>query len=333
MSLLWPGLFDFFASGLPRFWTSFDVIANLLVYVLGAMLLSWALQAKWPSLISSVMAFVLSAALSFGVEWLQVLLPTRVPSLLDWILNCLGAALGASVALLSPRIALESWLRDRFAVFRSAGALSAQRPGLLLALLCLWFAAQLSPQGLAFSVGEWVGQRFVFEASQIGTIYAPLLEAVATALMVLVIGLFLQVLLGTGINPVAPTLVLFAVLICLKAAVFARLWGPSSAFGWLSAVTQGGLLIGLFLLSVLCLMLRFSSAKRWWLVLGLLALLTMLFNLAPESEYRRNLMQTWNPKQWRAVEALLVWIGFAWPALAALYCVLQIRQSYDDRRG
>ena len=335
MSLLWPGLTDVFAAGLPRYWTGFDVMTNLLAYLFGAMILSWALQARTGALKASLMAFALSTLLSFGVEWLQVVLPSRVPSLLDWILNAVGASLGASFACVTSRPQLESWLRDRFAVVKSAGERSALKPGFLLALLALWFAAQLSLHGLAFSVGEWAGVKPNFQSTSTGRlmlqIYGPLFETVATALSVLVIGLLLQPLLGKGVNPVAPTLAFFAMCIAAKAAISARLLGTSVAFGWLSAATQGGLFIGLSLLSVLCLVLRFSSSRRWWLVILLLLALVILFNLAPESEYRRNLLHAWNPKQWRAVEALLAWLGFAWPGVAVFYCIGQIRHGFHAR--
>jgi VanZ family protein len=93
-SLLMPGLLDLFSAGLPRFWTGFDVIANVLAYVPLGLMLSWGLQIRYSAWLAGVVAVLVLSLASIQIEWLQVLLPGRVPSLLDWILNSMGAAFG-----------------------------------------------------------------------------------------------------------------------------------------------------------------------------------------------------------------------------------------------
>ena len=320
LSLLLPGILDFFSSGLPRYWTSFDLIANVLVYIPLAAMLHWALQIALPGWMAALLAFALCSLTSLGIEWFQILLPSRVPSLLDWLLNTLGAALGALTGFMTERERLEDWLGTYFGFLQDPASPSRQSRGILLALLLLWLLAQFTPQSIAFSVGRFSGDYFAVEA-QLGMVYGPILEAGATALSVLATGLMIQALLGPGVNPVAPTLSLFVLAILVKAAVAAWLLGASVAFGWFSAATQGGLLIGLSALSVVSMTTRFRSTRMWWLIIACLLSLIILYNLAPESDYHNTLLQAWNPKHLRAVEAMLAWLGMLWPWLALLYCV------------
>jgi VanZ family protein len=329
-SLLLPGLLDLFASGLPRFWTGFDVIANALAYVPLGLMLSWALQIRYAPWISSLVAAVFFSLVSVQIEWLQVLLPGRVPSLLDWILNSLGAGVGALIAGLAEREKVEDWIEGhlRFLFEREAPAQAAKF--WLLSLLALWLVAQLAPQAIAFAVGDVLGDRRIVE-TVIGQAYGPLLEAGATALSVLVIGLLLQPLLKNVASPLGPTIALFAFATLAKAGIAAWLLGPSAAFGWFSAAAQGGLLIGLSALSVIAMATRFSSPRRFWLILFGLFSLVLLFNLAPESDYHRSIMLAWGPRPLRAIEGLLNWVGVFWPFLVSFYCLRHLL-SFPRRR-
>ncbi len=326
-SLLMPGLLDLFASGLPRYWTGFDVIANVLAYVPLGLILSWGLQIRYAAWIAGLVATVGLSLVSIQIEWLQVLLPGRVPSLLDWILNSLGAAAGALMAGLAEREKVEDWIAGHLRFLFDREAPSQAAKFWLLALLVLWLLAQLAPQAIAFAVGDVLGENRIVETS-LGQAYGPLLEAGATALSVLIIGLMLQPLLGSMASPLAPTIALFAFAILAKAAVAAWLLGTSAAFGWFSAAAQGGLLVGLSALSVVSMATRYASPRRIWLILLCLIGLVLLFNLAPESDYHRTLMLAWGPKPLRAIEGLLNWIGIFWPALVLLYC---LRQLYYKR--
>ena len=326
-SLLLPGILDLFASGLPRFWTGFDVIANVLAYLPLGLMLSWALQIRFAAWASSVVALLVLSLLAIQIEWLQVLLPSRVPSLLDWILNTLGAGAGALLAVLAEREKVEDWIASHLRFMLDRDSPQQVAKFWLLALLALWLLAQLAPQAIAFAVGDVLGDRRIVETT-LGQAYGPLLEAGATALSVLLIGLLLQPLQRGVASPLAPTLALFAVATLAKAAVAAWLLGPSAAFGWFSAAAQGGLLVGLSVLSIVSMATRFESPRAIWLILLCLVGLVLLFNLAPESDYHRTVMLAWGPKPIRALEGLLNWIGVLWPGLVLVYC---FRQLSDQR--
>jgi VanZ family protein len=326
-SLLMPGLLDLFSSGLPRFWTGFDVIANLLAYVPLGLMLSWGLQIRFPAWISSLIAMFVMSLVSLQIEWLQVILPGRVSSLLDWILNSLGAGVGALLAGLAERETVEDWAARHLRFWFDRESPNQAARFWLLGLVLLWLVAQLAPQAIAFAVGDILGDQRIVETT-LGQAYGPLLEAGATALSVLVIGLLIQPLLGSLVSPLAPTIVLFTFATLAKAAVAAWLLGASAAFGWFSAAAQGGLLVGLCVLSVVSMATRYASPRRHWLISFCLLSLVMLFNLAPENDYHRTLLLAWGPKPLRAIEGLLNWVGIFWPLLVLFYCA---RQLY--RRG
>ena len=80
----------------PRYFIPFDIIGNLLAYApLGGLLALAQLRHGRSMGRALASAVLLGLSLSYGMELTQNLLPQRVPSLLDWVLNTAGASLGA----------------------------------------------------------------------------------------------------------------------------------------------------------------------------------------------------------------------------------------------
>ena len=136
-----PGvpLFNFLRLPWPRWWTWFDLIANLLGYLpLGALVFGARVRGGTRVRVALTQAVLAGAVLSFAMETLQNFLPQRVASNVDLGLNALGTVLGALLgAWVHARGGVDRWqaARDRWFIDRSAGA---------LALLLLW------PVGLLF---------------------------------------------------------------------------------------------------------------------------------------------------------------------------------------
>jgi VanZ family protein len=87
----WPSVWDRFALR--------DAAVNLLLYLpLGATGL-WALSRRFPGALGAAPVLLGAAALSGGMEMLQVYVPGRVCSLYDVACNVAGAAAGAALAL------------------------------------------------------------------------------------------------------------------------------------------------------------------------------------------------------------------------------------------
>ena len=98
---------EFLFSGWPRYWTGFDVAANIAGYAPLGFLLALAHLRRahgdggrpWAKAAALAVAAAVSLALSFCMEALQTFLPARVPSNVDFGLNVLGALLGALLAV------------------------------------------------------------------------------------------------------------------------------------------------------------------------------------------------------------------------------------------
>ena len=148
----WPpglGLADLLALPWPQYFIPFDIGSNLVGYLPLGLLLAWAMggpvyRVWWP-MSAAVLA---AAALSYGVEVAQHFLPGRHPSLLDWVLNTVGAAAGALLILWTRRL---GWLQAASAWMArtvEAGGLSGAT------LLVLWPLALLFPAPVALGLGQ-----------------------------------------------------------------------------------------------------------------------------------------------------------------------------------
>ena len=101
----------------PPYWTWFDVNINIAGYVPLGFLLALGCLRSGLRHAAVPLAFVLGALLSLSMEFLQIFLPRRVPSNLDFVLNAGGALLGALLAGVLAWIGvLERWnsLRQRW---------------------------------------------------------------------------------------------------------------------------------------------------------------------------------------------------------------------------
>jgi len=97
--------FAFLGAGLPRYWTGFDIASNLLAYAVLALICSLGWAARQAPLTGIAVVSAACSVLSLGLESAQGYLPTRVPSLLDWLDNSLGALTGASLGAVLNRAA------------------------------------------------------------------------------------------------------------------------------------------------------------------------------------------------------------------------------------
>lgn len=130
----------FLFAPMPRYITRNDISTNLLAYLPFGYLLARYLYRPGQSQLLLMLVCLAGALLSLAMESLQVLLPTRVASNLDILLNSLGALTGALLAQHHARWlrageALYSW---RHSWFRELGT----TPGLWL--LAFWLLCQFA---------------------------------------------------------------------------------------------------------------------------------------------------------------------------------------------
>lgn len=336
---------EFLWSSLPRYWTGFDVAANVAGYVpLGFLLaLSFLRRGRQrlspPTNLAAILVAVLtSAALSLGMEAMQTYLPARVPSNVDFGLNVAGALLGAVAAGgLELAGAIDRWsrFRVRWFVDDARGA---------LVLLALWPFALLFPAAVPLGLGQvfervetaladWLLDTPFLEWLPVRDIelqpLVPLTELVCVAL-----GALVPCLLGYSIIRSTGHRVVFAIA-AIGVGVFATAlsaalsWGPSHAWAWLSLPVSVGLGAALVLaLSFLPIPSRGCAA----LVLMALVVHLSLLNQAPASAYFAHTLQTWEQGRFIRFNGLAQWLGWLWPYATLVYVLVRVSRSDPQNR-
>jgi VanZ family protein len=324
MALPWPPWRD-----------SFDVSSNVLGYMpLGALLYVWQVRAGRRFSWAALLALGAGAALSFAMEVTQQFLPGRVPSLVDWTLNCAGAAAGAATAaLLQAMGLLRRWqgLRERWFVRDSAGA---------LALLALWPVALLFPTPLPLGLGHVGGalregliemlddvpwaqglQTLLEELKTPVETLSPPFEALGQALGLLAPCLLAFCVARRGAR--RAWLALGALLIAIGATTLSTAlnFGPAHAWAWMTPLSLPALVLGM-LLALAC--IRLGARANATLALLVLGGLVVLVSQAPLDPYFARSLLDWEQGRFIRFHGLALWIGRLWPFAAMAWLLTRL---------
>lgn len=319
----------------PRYFIPFDIAGNLLAYApLGGLVaLAWLRHGRGP-LAALGAGMLLGAALSYTLEVVQHLLPLRVPSLLDWVLNSGGATLGALLVLAGNALGLlRRWqaARDRWLDQGNAGA---------LALMLLWPVALLFPTPVPLGLGQ-VGEvlRGLLAAGLADVPWAlpaaawlapadalqPPLSPPAESLAVM-LGLLSPCLLA--FSAARPGwrrlgLALGAALLALGATTLSTAlnFGPDHALAWRTPGTLAAMGVALLLaLAGLWLPPRLAGA----LALVALTGLAVLVHGAPTDPYFADSLQGWEQGRFVRFHGVAQWLGWLWPYAAMAWLLARV---------
>jgi VanZ family protein len=310
--------FAFLDAGWPRYWTAFDLAANVAVYLPLGFLLTLALRGLPGRYTAPVLAALIAGGLSLGLEAVQSWLPSRVPSNVDLACNAAGGILGAILAQWSgPR------LFNRIAAWQNRLLAPVPHAELGLTLVGLWLLIPLSPEILLFGAGDLrqalgLGGAVPFAAESFA-----LIEASVTAFNAVAAGLVVRQLCRRTVQAyvVVPLLILLALLVRTLAA--AILDAPGQAFAWLTPGSELGLLAATIILLVA---LPLPGPART--VIAALALMagTVLVNLAPPNPYSAAALATWRQGHFLNFNGLTRLIGILWPFLTLPFLLLASRR-------
>lgn len=312
----------------PRYWTWFDITANLLGYLpLGFLVALAALRDRGGFLprVAVPLGILFSALLSLGAESLQNWLPQRVPSNVDWLLNTLGGSLGALLAWgMGKAGALDAWSRMRQHWFVP----DAQEA---LVLLLLWPWALLYPLPVPFGLGQvqerlenwlwrWLAGTPFVEWLPVRGIEFQAMLTWQVALVVL-LGVWLPCLLAFGIMPAWRKRAIVAGALFITGMLATALGntlglGPQHAWAWLWRPVQMGLLAGGLLIAASVVLPRWLCKL---LAVAALAVQLFLVNGAAVSAYFGLGLEEWLPGRFIRFYGLTQWIGWLWPYAVLLY--------------
>lgn len=310
--------FAFLEGGWPRYWTVFDIITNILVYLPLGFLLTLAFTGLPGRFSPAILGVLLAGAVSFCLESLQTWLPSRVPSNLDLGCNVLGSLIGAAFAYhTGPRFfpRLAAWQHRLMAPLPHAE--------LGLTLLGLWLLVPLSPETLLFGAGDLRQALDLTAAVPFAAESFMLIEASITAFNAIAVGLLVRLLLAsTALSYVVVPIFLFLGLL-VRTVAAAVLVSPAGAFAWLTPGAQMGLLMGGMALA-LTLFLPFNAR----LVLAALALMagTVLVNLAPPNPYSAAALAAWRQGHFLNFNGLTRLVSLLWPFLTLPFFLLAGRK-------
>ncbi len=312
---------SFLTAPWPPYWTTFDVVTNLLGYVPLGLLFTLAVARTGRGRGAWAVGMLLPSLVSFAMEAAQSYLLLRVPSQVDWVLNTAGGVLGATLALLMLRW---RWLGP-WTAFRESGLVSQTHGGLLV--LVLWPFALLYPTSVPYGLGQvWhrlesallrltdgsVLQGWVPQPGLTAPL-SPLTEAVVVALCVWAPALLAFALLRLRIYRVVFTGLSVPMVLGVGALSASLTYGPTHAWAWLTPPVVLGLTFAaamtVFSLAIGHRTAAVLSLLAWSFALGVL-------NRAPEVPYFAQTLQIWEQGRFIHFHGLSQWLGWLWPYAA-----------------
>lgn len=309
----------FLEGGWPRYWTMFDLLTNIAVYLPLGFFLTLSLHNLPGRFTAMLLAVLLGGSLSFSLETIQTWLPSRVPSNVDLACNTLGTLLGALWShRLGPRI------------FARLNALEQQliapipHAELGLTLLGLWQVIQLTPETLLFGAGD-VRQLFGLPgAMPFAAESFVMIEASIAAFNAVAVGLIVRLLCARlfAAYIAAPLFMLLALTINTLAA--AILVSPADALAWLTPGARLGLLVGFVVLLPL---MALPALPRTMIAILCLVTGMVLVNLAPHNPYSVAALAVWRQGHFLNFNGLTRLVSTLWPFLTLPFLLLTLRRT------
>jgi VanZ family protein len=309
----------FLEGGWPRYWTVFDLVANVVVYLPLGFFLTLALSRLPGRYTALALATLLAASISFGLEVAQTWLPSRVPSNLDLACNTLGGLLGALWAkAVGPRVFA------RIAALEHQLIAPIPHAELGLTLLGLWLLVPLSPETLLFGAGDLRQMLGLTGAMPFAAESFVMIEASITAFNAVAVGLIVRMLCARLLAAyvVVPLFLLLNLIVATLAA--AILISPTEALAWLTPGVRLGLSVGG---AILAIALALPATPR--LMIAALALMagTVLVNLAPHNPYSAAALAVWRQGHFLNFNGLTRLVATLWPFLTLPFLLLTTRRT------
>lgn len=323
---------------MPRYWTLFDAIINVVGYIPLGILIIYALYPRIKRIGAVLIAIVSGVVLSGTMEAVQTFLPSRVASSLDLWTNVAGCSIGAVLGAFSVQRILDQSqlyrLRQRWFVPHASQG---------LVLLALWPLAQIYPQAYLFAHGQllpilsgWLSSMLgndIDLASYLRTA-APLTaeqywlaETIITACGMTGAALTMLCVLRRDAPKAALVIALICAAILTKVLASALLFAPENAVVWITPGAQGGFLIGAIMLGGLTFAPPAAQRRlaQWCLILSLL-----IVNITPVNPYFMATLQAWIQGKFLNFNGAAQFLSLLWPFFAL--CFLSLPAHHHGRQ-
>jgi VanZ family protein len=316
----WSYLFEH----MPRYWTWFDLCANVVGYIPLGVLMVLALYPWLRGLAALALSIATGILIAACMEAIQTYLPSRVPSNLDLLTNSLGMALGAVLGTLLHHLFLE---HSRLRSLRNRWFSDQASRGLIV--VALWPLAQIYPQAYLFGHGQllpvvsgWLSDwmttpidlsQLFWEETNLSVEQYLLAEAIITACSLTGAVLTLLCQMRNQAPKTGLAMLLVAAAIAVKAMASAILFTPDNAFTWLTPSAGGGLLIGTVMLAGLA--MAPALAQRRAAILAL-SISFLVVNLAPANPYFLSTLQDWVQGKFLNFNGAAQFLSLCWPFFA-----------------
>jgi len=235
---------DVLSIPLSLAFTQFDAVVNVLAYIPFGLLVGLALRSRLSIAASVIMGLACGVALSVGMEYLQMYLPSRASSNVDVLTNSIGQLVGV---LLAVRITAWPWFFVRLMRWRSNLFRHGKEMDFGLALLALWVFGQINPSlpmlGNVF-ISAAVRQPFVAPLPELFDWW----ESAAVMLNLLMLGTLLLTLLrirGKAVTGLLLVLTMVAAVKFVSAALLLKSW---ALLLWINGEALLGIAMGMLLL-------------------------------------------------------------------------------------
>ena len=324
-----PSTFAFLMQGIPRHYSTADLVSNVAAYLIFGLLLvlAWSSPARpWRALL---FATATGLALSIALESMQSWLPQRVPSLLDVAANGAGAAIGGALGAV---LGLHR-IRAGHSTRQVSLQWYQQGPALGWALLAVWVIGQIPTHRLLFSSGHpdrWIGTL----PGGMDDLIRPLqawqpLQGLAETLAIMVTIGVIGVLVMDLIRPVSARLAwiggLLVAGLTLRVVLAPMVYRGQPALVWLTSGAQAGLVLGAALLYLIG---AFGARTRLGIGAALVPVSVALVVVASADPYFITTIaqarHPLDPAMTPSLRSLINLLGDSWPLLAFVYFVVRL---------
>ncbi|MTW05657.1 VanZ family protein [Pseudoduganella ginsengisoli] len=317
-------------TAMPRYWTRFDAIINVVGYIPLGTLIVYALYPRVRRVWAFLVAALAGAFISGLMEAVQTYLPSRVSSNLDFYTNTAGATFGALLGVLTVTRLLEG-----SPLYRMRQRWFVQHTSQGLVLMGLWPLAQIYPQSFLFGHGqilpilsdwmsEWLDMSIdLVELLRPGVELTVeqywLSETIVTACGMVGAGLTLLCLTRRPSPRAWLLAALVASAIVMKSLATALLFSPENAFVWVTPGAQGGFLIGAIMLSGLVFAPHVAQRR---LAAITIVLSLLIVNTTPLNPYFLSTLQGWVQGKFLNFNGAAQFLAVMWPFFALWFLLL-----------